>query len=174
MTKNTVLHSESRENVCNTFEELLKLGVIPIVNENDSVATSEIDEVPVFADNDRLSAVVANLIGADLLILLSDVEGLYTDDPHRNPDAKFIDTVKSLSDKFVSMGKATTGTGVGTGGMATKIAAAEIAVNSGIDMIIASGSDFHVIHRILEGQEFGTLFLGKHDANFDLQEYLSK
>ena len=97
MTKNTVLHSESRENVCNTFEELLRLGAIPIVNENDSVATSEIDEVPVFGDNDRLSAVVANLIGADLLILLSDVEGLYTDDPHRNPDAKFIDTVESLS-----------------------------------------------------------------------------
>lgn len=174
MTKNTVLHEESRENVCNTFNELLNLGVIPIVNENDSVATSEIDAVAVFGDNDTLSAVVASLIDADLLILLSDVEGLYTDDPHRNSDAKFIKTVESLDDKLLSMGKATTGTNAGTGGMATKLAAADIAVNSGIDMLIASGKDFHIIHKILLGEDYGTLFLGNHNAEFDIQEYLSR
>ncbi|HIU77197.1 MAG TPA: glutamate 5-kinase, partial [Candidatus Pelethocola excrementipullorum] len=119
MTKDTMVDDLNRMNAKNTFHELLSMGVIPIVNENDTIATFEIE----FGDNDTLSAVVAALIDADLLILLSDIDGLFTDDPHSNPDAKFIDVVESLDDHLLSMGKESTGTSVGTGGMATKLAA---------------------------------------------------
>ena len=102
MTKNTIVDNLNRYNAHNTFSELLKMGVIPIVNENDTVATYEIE----IGDNDTLSAVVAALIGADLLILLSDIDGLYTDDPRKNKNAKFIDLVDHLDDELMSMGKA--------------------------------------------------------------------
>ena len=147
MTKNTMVDNLNRKNAKNTFQELLKLGAIPIVNENDSVSTYEIQ----FGDNDTLSAVVAALIGADLLILLSDIDGLFTDDPNTNPDARFIDVVENLDEHFLKMGKASTGSRVGTGGMATKLTAAEIATAAGTDMVIANGGDFHVIHKIIEG-----------------------
>lgn len=170
MTKNTMVDNLNRKNAKNTFEELLKLGAIPIVNENDSVSTYEIQ----FGDNDTLSAVVAALIGADLLILLSDIDGLFTDDPNRNPDAGFIDVVENLDSHFRNMGKASTGSKVGTGGMATKLTAAEIATAAGTDMIIANGEDFHVIHKIVEGRNQGTLFVGHPKEEFYLIDYIEK
>lgn len=170
MTKNTMVDNLNRTNAKNTFHELLKLGVIPIVNENDTISTYEIQ----FGDNDTLSAVVAALIQADLLILLSDIDGLYTDDPHENPDAKFISIVENLDDHFMQMGKSTTGSKVGTGGMATKLTAAEIATAAGTDMIIANGKDFHVIHKIIDGVEHGTVFAGNRKEEFYLIDYIEK
>ena len=161
MTKTTVVNDTSRKNAENTFNELLKLGAIPIVNENDTVSTYEIKQVQTFGDNDRLSAIVTSIVGADMLILLSDIDGLYTDDPNSNPDAKFIDVVESLDDELLDMGKGTSGSKVGTGGMATKLTAAQIASATGVDMVIANGSDFHVIHKITEGRNYGTLFVSQ-------------
>ena len=169
MTKDTIFNDESRNNAFNTFEELLKLDAIPIVNENDTVSTYEIQ----FGDNDTLSALVASLVGADLLILLSDIDGLFTDDPHRNPNAEFIHVVKNLTDDMMKMGKDTTSL-VGTGGMTTKLSAARIVTSSGADMMIANGKDFHIIHKILQGKDLGTLFVGKKDHTFSLEEYLHK
>lgn len=146
MTKYTVLNELTRKNAENTFDCLFSMGSIPIVNENDTISTYEIE----FGDNDTLSAMVAALVGADMLILLSDIDGLFTDDPNTNPDAKFIDVVEKLDDHLLSMGKESTGSKVGTGGMATKLTAAKIATGSGADMVIANGSDFHVIHKIMQ------------------------
>ena len=170
MTKNTMLNKLNRMNAKNTFNELLHMGAIPIVNENDTISTYEIE----FGDNDTLSAVVAALVEADLLILLSDIDGLFTDDPHKNPDAKFIHVVDSLDDKLKAMGKGSTGSNVGTGGMATKLAAAEIASSAGTDMIIANGKDFHVIHKIIQGKDYGTLFLSHPKDEFFLLDYLER
>ena len=161
MTKNTMVNNINRKNAQNTFNELLGLGVIPIVNENDSISTYELQNLEKFGDNDTLSAVVAALVQADLLILLSDIDGLFTDDPNTNPDAKFIDVVESLDDGLLDMGKGTSGSKVGTGGMATKLTAAQIASATGVDMVIANGSDFHVIHKITEGRNYGTLFVSQ-------------
>lgn len=167
MTKNTMIDNLSRRNATNTFEELLALGAIPIVNENDTVSTYEIQ----FGDNDTLSAIVAALVGADMLILLSDINGLYTDDPRKNPDAEFIDIVESLDDHLMSMGKGS-GSDVGTGGMATKLSAAKIATLSGADMVIANGDDFHVIHKILQGEKIGTFFHENAKEDFYLIDVL--
>ncbi len=169
LTKNTITDRTSRNNAFNTFEELLKLGAIPVVNENDTVSTYEIQ----FGDNDTLSALVCSLIQGDLLILLSDIDGLFTDDPHRNPDSKFIEQVDELTEELLNMGKSTSTSSVGTGGMATKLAAAKIATTSGADMVIANGGDFHIIHKILEGQNIGTLFVGRTDHSFSLVDYLN-
>lgn len=170
MTRHTVDDEMNRTNAQNTFEELFKLGVIPIVNENDTVATHEIE----IGDNDTLSAVVASMIGADLLILLSDIDGLYTDDPRKNPDAVFVETVEHLDDSFMQMGKSSTGSGVGTGGMSTKLGAAKIATSSGADMIIANSRDIRIIHRIMDGRSFGTLFAADRDPEFELSAFLEK
>lgn len=169
MTKNTIMDDLNRYNAHNTFTELLKLGTIPIVNENDTVTTYEIE----FGDNDTLSAIVAALVEADLLILLSDIDGLYTDDPRRNPDAEFIRQVDELTDDLMEMGKATTGSGVGTGGMNTKLQAAQIATKAGTDMIIANSRDIGVLHRLLAGKEEGTLFVARKDENFDLAGFVA-
>ncbi len=169
ITKNTMVDNLNRKNAQNTFKELLSLGVIPVVNENDTIATYEIE----FGDNDTLSAVVAALINADLLILLSDIDGLYTDDPHKNPQAEFISQVDHLNGTFMDMGKGSTGSSVGTGGMATKLSAAHVATSAGADMIIANGSDFHIIHKILGGAPYGTLFLADKKDEFFLIDYLA-
>ena len=169
ITKNTMINPVSRKNAKNTFDELFHLGVIPIVNENDTVSTYEMQ----FGDNDTLSALVASLIGADMLILLSDIDGLFTDDPNTNPDAEFIDTVEVLDEKLLSMGKGPKSK-VGTGGMATKLTAAEIATAAGADMVIANGKDFHVIHKIMEGRKYGTLFAGNKKEEFFLIDYIEK
>ena len=124
MTKNTIVDNLNRFNAHNTFSELLRLGAIPIVNENDTVTTYEIE----FGDNDTLSAIVAALVEADLLILLSDIDGLYTDDPRTNPEAEFIEQVDCLSEELMQMGKGSTGSSVGTGGMNTKLTAVQTLV----------------------------------------------
>lgn len=168
MTKFTMLNEPSRSNACNTFDELLRLGAIPIVNENDTVSTTEIQ----FGDNDRLSALVAALIHADLLILMSDIDGLYTDDPNKNPDARFIPLVETLTEELFSMGKGSSSS-VGTGGMAAKLAAARIAGDGGADMVIANASNLDTIYRIMEGGPAGTLFVAHKDEHFNLTSYLN-
>ena len=171
MTKATVMNDKSRRNAQNTFNELLNLGAVPIVNENDTVSTYEIKQVQTFGDNDRLSAIVTSIIDADLLILLSDIDGLYTDDPNSNPDARFINQVDVIDDKLLNMGKSTSGSGVGTGGMATKLKAAGIAVSSGADMVI-NGNDIDNIAKIMSGADVGTLFVSCKDENFDLVKFI--
>ncbi|MGM9961062.1 MAG: glutamate 5-kinase [Allobaculum sp.] len=167
LTKYSLVHNPARTNAMNTFEELLDLGVVPIVNENDTIATDEIE----FGDNDTLSAIVASLIQADLLILLSDIDGLYTDDPNRNPDAKFIDEVHEINDEILSLGKGAS-SGVGTGGMATKLNAARLAGASGCDMVIANAKDFHIISRIIQGETVGTFFVANKDPDYSLDQFL--
>ena len=172
MTKNTMVNNINRKNAQNTFNELLDLGVIPIVNENDSISTYEIQTLEKFGDT--LSAVVAALVQADLLILLSDIDGLFTDDPNSNPDAKFIDVVENLDENLLNMGKGTSGSKVGTGGMATKLTAAQIASAAGVDMVIANGADFHVIHKITEGRNHGTLFVSQSKEEVYLIDIIDK
>ncbi len=169
LTKDTMTNDASRYNAQNTFDELLKLGAVPIVNENDTVSTHEIQ----FGDNDRLSAIVAALIGADLLILLSDINGLYTDDPRQNPEAEFIPFVEEITPQLLHMGKSSAGSDVGTGGMSSKLAAARIATDSGSDMVIANGADVEVIHQIMAGEEKGTLFMAHANLDFDLMDYVN-
>ncbi len=144
---------DRREKFENTVERLLDLGVLPIINENDTVATEEI----VFGDNDTLAAKVAVTVGADLLILLSDIDGLYTADPHKNSDARLISEVREITDDIMALaGKA--GTDRGTGGMETKLRAAKIATDAGCDMIIANGQSPELLYDIVEGKSVGTRF----------------
>lgn len=170
MTKGTMQDNVSRKNAQNTFEELFRLGIIPIVNENDTVSTYEMQ----FGDNDTLSALVASLVGADLLILLSDIDGLFTDDPHNNPDAELIRVVDRLDEEIISMAKGSTGSDVGTGGMETKLTAARIATLSGADMIIANGKDVGILHEIFQGEFVGTLFLEHRDEDFYIADFIEK
>lgn len=166
MTRNTMLQSQNRKNARNTFEELLSMGAIPIVNANDSVSIQEVQQ-----DNDTLSAIVTALVEADLLILLSDIDGLYTDNPLVNPHAQFVPVVEHMDDKLMQMGKEAV-SGLGTGGMATKLLAAQLAVSMGADMIIANGKNMNVIHKIMDGQSFGTFFCAQKDENFDLKTFM--
>ena len=168
MTKNTMVNPVSRENAKNTFDELFRLGAIPIVNENDTVSTYEMQ----FGDNDTLSAIVASLIIADLFILLSDIDGLFTDDPHKNPDAKLIEVVEKMDSDILGMAKSTTGSDVGTGGMATKLTAAKIATLSGTDMIIANGADVCVLHHIFDDSFTGTIFKAQKKETFRIQDFI--
>lgn len=168
MTKYTMMNEKARFNAKNTFEELFSFGVIPVVNENDTVSTYEVR----FGDNDTLSALVASLIGADLLILLSDIDGLYTDDPHKNPDARIIPDVYEIDETILNMAKGSTGSNVGTGGMATKLSAAKIATYSGADMMIANGEDVSVIEDIVAGKRIGTLFHANKNETFHLEHYI--
>lgn len=167
MTKITIANDVSRSNAQNTFRELLDMGVIPIVNENDTVATDEID----FGDNDFLSAIVAAIVGADLLVLLSDIDGLYTDDPNCNPDAKLIPYVEHITEEMLGMAKGTS-SDVGTGGMSSKVGAAGIANDIGADMVILNGVDMENINRLFDGEEIGTLFKAHKTTHFQLKDYL--
>jgi glutamate 5-kinase len=168
MTKLTMIRDENRRNARATFSELLEMGVIPIVNENDTVVTDEIE----FGDNDTLSAIVAALIHADLLVLLSDIDGLYDDDPRANPDAKFIEEIDYITDELEAMAKGA-GSDVGTGGMATKIAAARIANDAGADMVICNGNDIKNLRHVIEGRKVGTIFRAHKNENFHLINYLT-
>ena len=143
----------------NTFESLLELGVIPVVNENDSVSSAEIEtgKCKVLGDNDTLSAMVARLCGADLLVLLSDIDGLYDADPRTHPDARLIHHVEEVTPALRAMAGGA-GSWRGTGGMATKLNAAELALEAGIDMVITNGSRPEELYRIVEGGEVGTRF----------------
>lgn len=167
ITKETMLNDERRFNAKNTFDQLLELGVIPIVNENDTVSTEEIE----FGDNDTLSAVVTSVVGGDLLILLTDIDGLYTDDPHRNPAARLISEVPVIDERIENMAKGAV-TKVGTGGMATKIAAANIVTDAGADMVIVNSDDLNNVNRVIEGEKIGTLFLAHKRKDFNLKKYL--
>jgi len=160
ITKNTITNDVSRINAKNTFMELLHMGTIPVVNENDSVSTYEIEQIVKFGDNDQLSASVTSIIQADLLILLSDIDGLYTDDPNSNPNAKFIECVEKIDAHLMNMGKESSGSNFGTGGMAAKIIAAKTATASGADMVITNGNNIDNIYKIIHGENVGTLFLG--------------
>jgi glutamate 5-kinase len=168
MTKDTMIRDKSRENAKNTFSELLSMGVIPIVNENDTVSTYEIE----FGDNDKLSAIVTAITGADLLILLSDIDGLFTDDPNKNPDAKFVEEVPFIDNKFMEMAKGAA-SDVGTGGMSAKLAAARIATDSGADMVITNGDCIENLLKIIDGENVGTLFLAHKSPDFNLLEMIS-
>lgn len=171
ITKNAIIDDTNRYNAHNTFKELLALNAIPVVNENDTIATYEIESI---GDNDTLAAIVANLIDADLLILLSDTDGFYSDDPHINKDAIFFDTVEKLDENIMNMAKKSTGSDIGTGGMATKLSAAKIATSNGCDMMIASGEDMRIIHKLFDGAPLGTIFVGNKDDNFDLNKYFEE
>ena len=174
MTKSTFTNDVNRRNAKNTFQELLTMGVVPIVNENDTISTYEIEHGDKFGDNDTLSAIVSALIEADLLILLSDIDGLFTDDPHKNPDAEFITHVESINADLLKMGKDSSSSGVGTGGMATKLRAATIATAAGADMLIANGEDLHIIHKLIQGEDFGTLFIANKEEDFYLTDYVKR
>ncbi|MGN0407268.1 MAG: glutamate 5-kinase [Bacteroides sp.] len=168
MTKYSIINEISRQNAENTFKELLRLGAIPVVNENDTVSTDEIQHVQTFGDNDRLSAIVSYLIGADLLILLSDIDGLYTDDPKLNKDARFIEEVREFDEELFRMGRTSSSSNVGTGGMSAKLVAAQIATYSGTDMVITNADNLDNIAKIINGENVGTLFCSNRKDNFDL------
>ena len=172
LTKYTMLNPVTRTNAENTFKELLHIGAIPVVNENDTVSTYEIEQVQSFGDNDKLSALVASITEADLLILLSDIDGLYTDDPNKNPDARFINVVDKIDEQLMNMGKNSSGSSVGTGGMSAKLVAAQIATYSGTDMVITNGNDVTNISRIINGENTGTLFLQHEYSDFNILELI--
>lgn len=170
MTKDTISDKNARKNARNTFSKLLELGVIPVVNENDTVNVHEVEDT--IGDNDFLASIVTALVDADLLILLSDIDGLYTDDPRESKDAKLVPIVEKLDDHFNEMAKDSTGSSIGTGGMSAKLHAATVATSSGAHMIIANGKDVSVIHKIMEGRDFGTIFVNNKDADFQLADYV--
>ena len=154
ITAADVRYEDRHDNFRATLNRLLEYGVIPVINENDSVATEEI----VIGDNDTLAAIVATSAKADLLVLLSDINGLYSADPHKDPDAQLITEVRQITDEILSLagGK---GSSLGTGGMKTKLDAAQICMEAGCDMIIANGSDPQILYDIAEGKPVGTRFL---------------
>ena len=159
LTKESVTNEECRINAKRTFDELIRMKVVPIVNENDAISVDEL-AYGNFGDNDTLAANVAELVDADLLILMSDIEGLYTDDPKKNPNARFIHTVAEIDEKLEEMAKGAS-SDFGTGGMATKVKAAKIVTQSGADMVIANGDNIYAINDIMAGKKIGTLFLSK-------------
>lgn len=156
VTGSDLKNEERHTNFENTLNRLLELDALPIINENDTVATEEI----VIGDNDTLAAIVSVSIKADLLILLSDIDGLYDSDPHKNENAKLISTVENLTDEIIALGEGK-GSELGTGGMKTKLHAAEIVTEQGIDMVIANGSEPHNLYSIVKGENIGTRFIGK-------------
>lgn len=156
LTKDDIAIPRRKRNTQNTFSTLLEMGIIPIVNENDTVSTDEIE----IGDNDTLSAVVADFVDADLLVLFSDIDGLYDSDPHKNPDAKLLPVVYNIDEVKHLAGGA--GSNRGTGGMVTKLTAAELATNAGIHMVITNGTNLNALYDLLEGKEVGTLFVSKN------------
>ena len=160
LTRESIISTRYRQYTKNTLSLLLEQKVIPIINENDSVSSEEIIAYVGAADNDTLSAYVAKLIDADLLIILSDIDGLYTDDPRKDPDASMISEVEVIDTGIEKMGKGS-GTSFGTGGMATKIEAAKIATKHGTDVIIVNGKRIDNIRDAVNGKPVGTLFRGR-------------
>lgn len=147
-----------KQNFHNTLARLLELGALPVINENDTISTEEFG----IGDNDTLSAIVAVTIQADLLILLSDIGGLFDGDPRKNPDAKLIDTVEKIDEHIISLGGGS-GSNLGTGGMATKLRAAQMATAAGCEMVIANGQSPEVLYDVAAGKRVGTRFLAKRD-----------
>ena len=159
MTRDVVDNPIRRTAAENTFNTLLRMGCIPIVNENDAVST---DELTKFGGNDILSAHVANLCRADILINLSDIDGLYDSDPRKNPNAKFIERVEDIDSILSFAGGA--GTDRGTGGMEAKLTAAKMVTDNGIPMFIMNGSDPEDIYKLIDGRQIGTLFRAKSEV----------
>lgn len=157
LTKDVFYNKIKRHNAMHTFAALLREGIIPIVNENDAVSTDEIEEER-FGDNDRLSAMTANLIGADGLVILSDVDGLYDKDPYKFEDAQRISVVEKITPQLMALGDSSASK-LGTGGMITKLEAARYATGHGIPTLITSGGDLNVLYEIVNGKNAGTLFL---------------
>ena len=156
LTAEDVMSDKRREYFQNTLFRLLELNALPIVNENDTIGVGEI----LVGDNDTLAAIVATNAKADLLILLSDIDGLYTADPRKDPDAKLLHLVPELTPEVMALGGGA-GSAQGTGGMVTKLRAAQMMTEAGADMVIANGADPEVLYAILEGAQVGTRFLGK-------------
>lgn len=154
LTKDVFDYEIKRRNTRNTLYKLWELGVIPIVNENDTVATDELNE---FSDNDTLSAFVAKLVEGDVLVILSDIDGMYDKDPNESKDANIISVVEKIDDSIYTIAGGSKSS-LGTGGMITKVKAAKIANDAGIDMIIASGENPKILFDIFEGKNIGTLF----------------
>lgn len=162
LTGNDVDDYEHKKNVENTINRLLELGALPIINENDTVSVAEIDEIKTLGDNDTLAAVVAICVKADLLVLLSDIDGLYTDDPRINKEAKLIEIVPKITDDILKVG-GESGTNQGTGGMRTKLNAAKNVCSKGIEMVIANGAYPEKLYDIVEGKSVGTRFLAEKE-----------
>lgn len=160
LTRDDIDDKQTKTNIINTFECLIEKEIIPIVNENDTVSTIEINHNGTFGDNDSLSAIVAAMMDADLLILLSDISGFYDCDPKANAGARLIDTVTSITPQLQSFAGGS-GSGRGTGGMITKLEAAKIATEAGVHMVIANAKDPSVIKSIMNGEKIGTLFIAK-------------
>ena len=154
ITGEDIRTQQRHDNFSNTLNRLLELGALPIINENDTVSTDEI----VIGDNDTLAAYVAESVKAELLILLSDINGLYTADPHSNPDAKLIPVIDALTDEIYALAGASS-TKQGTGGMVTKLQAAKICLDAGCAMVIANGSNPGSLYDILDGKAVGTRFI---------------
>lgn len=159
ITGEDVEHPERSVNLKNTLSRLLELGALPIVNENDTVSTTEI----ALGDNDTLAAILARSVKADLLVLLSDIEGLFTADPHKNPDAELLQQVEKITPEIEALAGGR-GSSMGTGGMATKVRAAHIATDAGMDMVIANGAAPKVLYDIVEGKPIGTRFLAQKEG----------
>ena len=158
ITGDDTTNDTRRFNFTNTLNRLLELGALPVINENDTISTEEFG----IGDNDTLSAIVAVTIQADLLILLSDIDGLFDGDPRKNPDAKLIDTVEKIDEHIISLGGGS-GSNLGTGGMATKLRAAQMATAAGCEMVIANGQSPEVLYDVAAGKRVGTRFLAKRD-----------
>ncbi|MBR5223616.1 MAG: glutamate 5-kinase [Clostridia bacterium] len=156
VTGEDIEHADRKLNFINTMARLLELGALPIINENDSVSTAEIE----IGDNDTLGAIVATAIHADLLIILSDIDGLYTADPHKDSNALLLHKVEKIDEKIEAM-IGGVGSNLGTGGMATKIKAAKIVTKQGIDMVIANGDNPENLYDIVDGKNVGTRFIGE-------------
>ena len=156
VTGDDIEHPVRREHFINTMERLIRLGALPVINENDTVATDELT----VSDNDTLSAIVAVTVRADLLILLSDIDGLYSADPHIDPTARLIPVVEEITEDIDAFAGGSV-SGLGTGGMATKVKAAKMCVESGTDMVIADGANPYVLYDIMDGKRVGTKFIGK-------------
>lgn len=159
LTRYAVETEQKRQNIINTIDELLSMNIIPIINENDTVAIDEL-EGNNFGDNDMLSAIVASLVNADRLIILTDIDGLYDSNPRTNPDAKKITTVDKITPEILAMA-AGSGSNRGTGGMLTKLQAAEYATSRGVICHVINGSNPKSLYEILDGKNKGTVFLAK-------------
>ena len=160
LTADDIQDKRRSSHVHDTLQQLLAWGAMPIINENDAVATDEIGIQTTIGENDTLSAVVARLLQADLLVLLSDIDGLYTADPRKHPDATLIPVVEEITPEILSLA-GDAGSSLGSGGMATKLKAAKIATEAGIDMVIANGEAPEVLYQLFEGKPVGTRFAGR-------------
>ena len=164
LTREDVERPTIRENLLNTLHAILELGAIPVINENDSVSHEEIESRDnIFGDNDTLSAIVAEMCGADILVLLSDIDGMYEADPRENPGARLIQEIRVLDDSVRNLAKGA-GSARGVGGMITKLQAAEICMHAGLDMIITNGASPAALYEIAEGRAVGTLFVGRKET----------